>query len=367
MPTVQWDMYEAERIGFDKYDILSQRGIGHIKQAIKLVEENQQRKVDIHQVKKFMSDPVVNAQLRSGNTIGCFYIESPAMRQLIKKLNCDNYLVLVAASSIIRPGVASSGMMGEYIRFHHDPSKVKYLHPVMEDQLRETYGVMVYQEDVIKVCIHFAGMDGTDADILRRGMSGKYRSKTEFDRLVERFFQEAKKLGRPDDLTAEIWRQVSSFAGYSFSKAHSASFAVESYQSLYLKTYYPREFMVAVLNNYGGFYNRALSELNNKNINSFTLPRDKIEYYYRIARIYDAMDKDDEAIPWYLKAIAIGKTSTYHYAATSAIRMGIIYEQRKDYAKARNAYQMISDFSTKQFKNSLEQKAKDGLNRVKGK
>ncbi len=258
MPTVQWDMYEAEKIGFDKYDILSQRGIGHIKMAVKLVEENQEKKIDIHQVKKFMKDPVVNAQLRSGNTIGCFYIESPAMRQLIRKLNCDNYLILVAASSIIRPGVASSGMMGEYIKFHHAPDQVKYLHPVMEEQLKETYGVMVYQEDVIKICIHFAGMDGTDADILRRGMSGKYRSKKEFDRLVERFFEEAKKLGRPDKIVAEVWRQVSSFAGYSFSKAHSASFAVESYQSLFLKTYYPREFMVAVLNNYGGFYNRYL-------------------------------------------------------------------------------------------------------------
>jgi DNA-directed DNA polymerase III PolC len=258
MATVQWDMYEAEKIGYDKYDILSQRGIGHIKQAVKLIEENQQRKIDIHQVKAFMKDPVVNAQLKSGNTIGCFYIESPAMRQLIRKLDCDNYLTLVAASSIIRPGVASSGMMGTYIKYHHEPEQVKYLHPVMEEQLKETYGVMVYQEDVIKVCIHFAGMNGTDADILRRGMSGKYRSKIEFDRLVERFHVEAVKLGRPEEIVKEVWRQVSSFAGYSFSKAHSASFAVESYQSLFLKTYYPREFMVAVLNNYGGFYSRFL-------------------------------------------------------------------------------------------------------------
>lgn len=258
MATVQWDMYEAENIGYDKYDILSQRGIGHIKEAVKLVESNLGRKVDIHRVKDFLKDPKINEQLKTGDTIGCFYIESPAMRQLIRKLKCDSYLVLVAASSIIRPGVASSGMMPAYIRFHHDPSKVQYLHPVMEEQLKETYGVMVYQEDVIKVCIHFGGMDGTDADILRRGMSGKYRSKKEFDRLVERFFEGARKLGRPEEVIHEVWRQVSSFAGYSFSKAHSASFAVESYQSLFLKTYYPREFMVGVLNNYGGFYPRWL-------------------------------------------------------------------------------------------------------------
>jgi len=258
MPVVQWDMYEAEEIGYDKYDILSQRGIGHIKQAVNLIEENQQRKVDIHKVKDFMTDPKLNERLRKGDTIGCFYIESPAMRQLLSKLRCDSYPVLVAASSIIRPGVASSGMMSTYIRYHNRPEDVRYLHPVLEEKLGETYGVMVYQEDVIKVCIHFAGMDGSDADVLRRGMSGKYRSRVEFDRLVDRFFEGARNLGRPEDTIKEVWRQVSSFAGYSFSKAHSASFAVESYQSLFLKTYYPVEFMVAVLNNYGGFYTRWL-------------------------------------------------------------------------------------------------------------
>ena len=258
MPTVQWDMYEAELIGYDKYDILSQRGIGHIKEAVRLVAENRQLKINIHQVRTFMKDPLLNDRLQSGNTIGCFYIESPAMRQLLTKLKCDNYLTLVAASSIIRPGVAQSGMMKTYIQNYHRPQEVKYLHPVMEEQMKETYGVMVYQEDVIKVCIHYGGMDGTDADILRRGMSGKYRSRMEFDRLVEKFFEGSKKLGREEAITHEVWRQVSSFAGYSFSKAHSASFAVESYQSLYLKTYYPMEFMVAVLNNYGGFYTRWL-------------------------------------------------------------------------------------------------------------
>jgi error-prone DNA polymerase len=258
MPTVQWDMYEAEAIGYDKYDILSQRGIGHIKEAVKLISENQGKSVDIHDTKKFMKDPNLNSKLKSGDTIGCFYIESPAMRQLLTKLQCENYLTLVAASSIIRPGVAQSGMMKTYINNYHNPDNVIYLHDVMKEQLGETFGVMVYQEDVMKVCIHYAGMDGADADVLRRGMSGKYRSRVEFDKLVNKFHEGAKLLGRPEQITQEVWRQVSSFAGYSFSKAHSASFAVESYQSLFLKTYYPMEFMVAVLNNYGGFYNRPL-------------------------------------------------------------------------------------------------------------
>ncbi|WP_407429276.1 hypothetical protein [Arcticibacter sp.] len=228
MPTVQWDMYEAELIGYDKYDILSQRGIGH-KEAVKLVEQNRNKTVDIHQVHRFMKDEQVNNRLKSGDTIGCFYIESPAMRQLLKKLTCDNYLTLVAASSIIRPGVAQSGMMKTYIENYQQPNMARYLHPVMEEQLKETFGIMVYQEDVIKICIHYAGMDGTAADILRRGMSGKYRSRIEFDRLIEKFHEGAKALGRSDEVTKEVWRQVSSFAGYSFSKAHSASFAIESY------------------------------------------------------------------------------------------------------------------------------------------
>ena len=113
----------------------------------------------------------------------------------------------------------------------------------------------------------------------------------------------------------------------------------------------------------GGFYTRAIAALSGKAVSDFTLPRDKIEYYYRQGRIYDAMDKDDEAIKYYNNAIAIGRTSTYHYAASSAIRIGIIYEERKDFAHARSAYNMVFDFKNSQFKNSLQQKAKDGLKR----
>jgi len=252
--TTQWDMYVAEDFGFEKLDILSQRGIGHIKECADIVAENRAIKVDVHQVERFKRDPKVKAQLKKGETNGCFYIESPAMRGLLTKLKCDNYLTLVAASSIIRPGVAKSGMMKEYIhRFHH-PDKFRYIHPIMKEQLEETYGVMVYQEDVLKVCHHFAGLDLADADVLRRAMSGKFRSRKEFDRIVEKFFQNCKEKGYPEEITKEVWRQIESFAGYSFSKAHSASYAVESFQSLYLKAHYPTEFMVAVINNFGGFY-----------------------------------------------------------------------------------------------------------------
>ncbi len=253
-PTTQFDMYVAEDAGFEKLDILSQRGIGHIYEAAEIVKRNQGISVDVHNVQAFKEDEKVKEQLRNARTIGCFYVESPAMRGLLKKLHCDNYRTLVAASSIIRPGVARSGMMKEYIQRFHNPGRFKYLHPVMEEQLKETFGVMVYQEDVLKICHHFAGLDLADADVIRRAMSGKYRSKKELQRIIDKFFENCRNSGYPEEVTKEVWRQIESFAGYSFSKAHSASYAVESYQSLYLKAHYPLEFITGVINNFGGFY-----------------------------------------------------------------------------------------------------------------
>ena len=253
-PVTQWDMYTAEELCFEKLDILSQRGIGHISEAALIVSRNRQEDVDVHAIQKFKNDPLVREYMRIGETKGCFYIESPSMRGLLNKLKCSDYLTLVAASSIIRPGVARSGMMREYIHRFHNRNSFSYIHLVMKEQLEETFGVMVYQEDVLKVCHHFAGMDLSDADTLRRAMSGKFRSKTEMQKIVDRFFFNCRQRGYPEEIISEVWRQIESFAGYSFSKAHSASYAVESFQSLYLKVRYPLEFMVAVINNFGGFY-----------------------------------------------------------------------------------------------------------------
>lgn len=253
-PTTQWDMYTAEEIGFEKLDILSQRGIGHIKETAELILHNRGIDVDVHAIQKFKKDEKIKEYLRNGETKGCFYVESPGMRGLLRKLRCDNYTTLVAASSIIRPGVARSGMMKQYIFRFHNPDKFDYLHPVMKEQLSETFGVMVYQEDVLKICHHFAGLDLADADTLRRAMSGKHRSKQEMQRIVDKFFSNCREKGYSEKLTSEVWRQIESFAGYSFSKAHSASYAVESFQSLYLKANFPLEFMVGVINNFGGFY-----------------------------------------------------------------------------------------------------------------
>jgi DNA-directed DNA polymerase III PolC len=253
-PIVHFDMHHAEDMGFHKLDILSQRGLGHIKDSVSLIRKNKGIDIDIHHIPNIKEDNAVKAQLRSGKCMGCFYIESPAMRGLLHKLRCDNYIHLVAASSIIRPGVASSGMMREFIRRFHQPQSFEYLHPTFQQHLGETFGVMVYQEDVMKILHHFAGLDLDESDVLRRIMCGKKGKGDTLERLQKKYTDQCKMKGYTDELSREVWRQIESFSGYSFCKAHSASFAVESFQSLYLKAYYPLEFIVAVINNFGGFY-----------------------------------------------------------------------------------------------------------------
>lgn len=260
-PTTQFSMLEAEDIGLYKFDILSQRGLGKIKDTLSIVKENKGVTIDIHNIAAFKNDEQIKALLRIGNTIGCFYVESPAMRMLLAKLQADDYLRLVAASSIIRPGVAKSGMMREYIIRFRDENlreKARARLPELYNLLAETYGVMVYQEDVIKIAHLFAGLTLAEADYLRRGMSWKFKQRNEFDKVREKFFSNCLKKGHDINTINDIWNQIESFANFAFSKGHSASYAVESYQALFLKAHYPLEYMVATLNNGGGFYRTEL-------------------------------------------------------------------------------------------------------------
>lgn len=255
-PTAHFDMHIAEDVGIYKYDILGQRGLGKIKDAITVIKNNQPNAetFDIDDVARFKKDEKIKDLLRRGDAIGCFYVESPAMRALMKKLEVDDYKGLVAASSIIRPGVSNSGMMAEYIKRHRRPEIRAATHPVLGEIMSETYGVMVYQEDVLRVAHYFAGLTLEESDILRRGMSWKFRERVEFKVVEKLFFDNCKKKGYDDKLVKEVWTQIESFANYAFAKGHSASYAVESYQSLFLKAYFPLEYMVATINNFGGFY-----------------------------------------------------------------------------------------------------------------
>lgn len=258
-PTVQFDMNIADEVGVFKFDILGQRGLAKIKDALAIIAENRpgEPPIDIHDLARFKADKNINKLLKNGGAIGAYYVESPAMRGLMIKLQTQDYLGLVAASSIIRPGVSGSGMKEEFIKRHHFPEHRKEAHPILLEIMPETYGVMVYQEDVLKVANQFADLTLGEADVLRRGMSGKFRSRQEFEAVEQKFISNCKAKGYSNTLIIEVWNQIKSFAGYAFAKGHSASYAVESYQSLFLKCYFPIEFMVAVLNNGGGFYSAA--------------------------------------------------------------------------------------------------------------
>jgi DNA polymerase-3 subunit alpha len=255
-PCTQFSMLEAEDVGLYKFDVLSQRGLGKISEALDIVQQSNpaQAPPDIHNISILKQDQKIAQFLRNGWALGCFYVESPAMRMLLIKLQVDNYLALVAASSIIRPGVAQSGMMREYVLRHREPERRKEIHPLLLAIMPETYGVMVYQEDVIKVAHYLAGLSLAEADILRRGMSGKFRSRSEFMQVKTRFLDACLQRGHEAQFASDIWRQIESFAGYAFSKGHSASYAVESYQSLYLKAHHPLAYLTACINNFGGYY-----------------------------------------------------------------------------------------------------------------
>ena len=255
-PTAMFDMHQAEDVGINKLDILSQRGLGKIKDTLSIICYNQPDKsdIDIHDIKRFKNDAACNDMLRRGEALGCFYVESPAMRMLLTKLQTHNYIGLVAASSVIRPGVSSSGMMRAYIIRERIPERRSEAPEPLMKLMPETHGVMVYQEDVIKVAHEFAGLTLAEADVLRRGMSGKFRGREEFEQARNRFLQGALEKGHSENLVRDVWRQVESFAGYAFAKGHSASYAVESYQCLFLKAYFPLEYMTATINNFGGFF-----------------------------------------------------------------------------------------------------------------
>ncbi|WP_400076135.1 DNA polymerase III subunit alpha [Winogradskyella sp. R77965] len=290
--TTQFDMVAAEDIGLYKFDILSQRGLGKIKDAVEIIDQNytEQPPIDIHDIKGFKQDKRIKNLLRNAKAIGCFYVESPAMRMLLRKLQVDDYLGLVAASSIIRPGVANSGMMRQYILRHRHPEKRKEAHPVLQSIMPETYGVMVYQEDVIKVAHIFGGLDLGESDMLRRGMSGKFRSREEFLKVKQKFFDNCAKREEVYKVVADVWRQIESFAGYAFAKGHSASYAVESYQSLFLKAYYPLEYMTATINNFGGFYSTELyvheARMHNGNIEAPCINQSSVEAIIKSKTIY---------------------------------------------------------------------------------
>lgn len=252
----QYDMRDCEEVGLIKLDLLSQRGLGVLEDALEAIELNGGKiDADIEDTDVLSRDQGVARLYRRGQTLGCFDSESPFIRQLIRKLGEHSYDLHIAATAIIRPGVSSSGMMEEFIRRHRQPDNVTHIHPALGEILRQTHGVIVYQEDVLKVLHELAGVSLAKADLLRRMMSGKkVDGKLAKEDLEREFIERCRERGISSDVYEKLWEQIASFAGFSFCKAHAAQFAILAYQTAYLKAHFPAEFFAARLSNEGGYY-----------------------------------------------------------------------------------------------------------------
>lgn len=248
VPVIQWEKEGAETGGLVKIDLLGNRSLGVIRDALANLREN---RIEFDEARwEPEEDPATRARLSRGETMGCFYIESPATRLLQQKAGVGDFEHLVIHSSIIRP--AANEFIREYVRRLRGGAW-QPVHPLLADVLAETYGIMVYQEDVSRAAVALAGFSHVDADGLRKVMAKKDRTRRLQD-YRQRFAAGARARGLSPEQTETVWNMMMSFAGYSFCKPHSASYARVSFQAAYLKTHFPAEFMAAVISNQGGFY-----------------------------------------------------------------------------------------------------------------
>jgi len=252
----QYDMRDCEDVGLIKLDLLSQRGLGCYEDTLESIKRNGEKiKIDLDDMDELSKDRPTIELFRKGGTVGCFDAESPMIRGLIRKLGTPSYDMHMAATALIRPGVSASGMMQEFIKRHHDPELIKNAHPRMAEILKDTYGIIVYQEDVLKVLHEVAGVSLGQADLLRRMMSGKsLDSRTAKEDLEREFVVRCEERGINAESREQIWKQIASFVGYSFCKAHAAQFAILAWQSAYLKAHFTAEFFASRVANVGGYF-----------------------------------------------------------------------------------------------------------------
>jgi error-prone DNA polymerase len=259
LPVIQWEKDQTEDAGLVKIDLLGNRSLAVIRDAIAAVARHTGRVID-YAAWDPLQDKATQELIRRGDTIGCFYIESPATRLLLRKLwtrmpsdrlaSADLFEYLVVVSSLVRP--AAITFVNDFIRRAHGHPHAP-LHPLLESILAETHGIMVYQEDVTKVAMALANFSLDDADQLRKVISKKHKHRQLRD-YYHQFCQGASSNGASPATIEKIWTMIMSFAGYSFCKPHSASYAQVSFKSAYLRAHYPAEFMAAVISNEGGFY-----------------------------------------------------------------------------------------------------------------
>ncbi|HHS12842.1 MAG TPA: DNA polymerase III subunit alpha [bacterium] len=246
---IQWEKDQTEDSGLVKIDLLGNRSLAVIRDALAAIRRHTGRIIDYADFNP-LDDEDTKDLIARGDTLGVFYIESPAMRQLQKKTGRGDFEHLVIHSSIIRP--AANTYINEYVRrLKGEPYEP--IHPILQRVLGETYGIMVYQEDVTKIAVEMAGFTPGEGDGLRKTLSKKrnHRRLTEYSR---RFRAGARARGIGSRVIDQVWEMILSFGGYSFCKPHSASYAMVSFKSAYLRAHYPAEFMAAVISNQGGYY-----------------------------------------------------------------------------------------------------------------
>ena len=241
----QYDKDDVEKIGLVKFDFLGLRTLTVIDRAVKSINKNldESKKVDINNIP--LNDENVFKLLSSGKTMAVFQLESSGMRDLIKRLKPTKFEEITALLALYRPGPLNSGMHDEFVDRKHGKSPVTYPHQLLEKVLEETYGVIVYQEQVMEAARVLAGFSLGQADILRRAMGKKKKEEMEEQREI--FVKGCLKNDIKEKNAEQIFDLINQFAEYGFNKSHSAAYALISYQTAYLKTYYPDHFMAAVL------------------------------------------------------------------------------------------------------------------------
>jgi DNA polymerase III subunit alpha len=261
----QYDMSCVEKIGLVKFDFLGLKTLTLIHDCLKLIDMTRGEKIDINRLE--LDDKKTYRTLCNGNTTGVFQLESTGIREMTVKIRPNCFEDLVAILALYRPGPLDSGMAEEYIKRKLGKEKIKYLHPLLETILKDTYGVIVYQEQVMQIAQVLGGYTMGDADILRRAMGKKDPEEMAAQR--ERFVGGARAQHIDEKRATEIFDQMETFARYGFNKSHSAAYALVSYQTAYLKTHYPVEFMASLMTSEMGDTDKViknLSECRDKNI-----------------------------------------------------------------------------------------------------
>jgi error-prone DNA polymerase len=273
----QYDKDDIERLGIVKMDILALPTMTVIEDAVRSIKKNHDIDVDIDAIPK--DDPGAFAMLREAKTIGLFQLESPAQREMAGRLMPRCFEDIIVSISLVRPGPLKSSMDKVYLARRHGLEPITYLHPKLKNALEETLGVILYQEQVLKVAHDLAGMSYAEADGFRRAMTHE-RTTEEMEKMRDSFITCANRNGVSQAIAEKVFEQLAAFAAYGFCKAHAAAYATLSYQTLWLKRHYPAEFFAALLSNQPmGYYPPNVLIADAKRFGIKILPLDVNESY----------------------------------------------------------------------------------------